>query len=411
MKQQFTGPISLDVAARTVTLHGIALPAERVLLAVNSTVGFIYHIHEHEPANISTVADATGGILSAVGYDAIGSFNGNLNIYQGGIDKGGIVHISGGVITIVNEGSGYTAGFANTVGGTRLVIAIDPSFSTVIHFAAYKDCDTHQNTDAVSVFYEDGVDLGKLIKDESDETQALLQAEFDETQVQLTAFQAEVKAENDETQTLLQAVFDQTQTQLTPFQAEVKAENDETQTLLQTEFDQTQTQLTAFQAEVKAENDETQTLLQTEFDDTRAQLTAFQAEVKADNDETQTLLQTEFDDTRTQLTAFQAEVKAENDETQTLLQTEFDATQVQLTAFQAEVKLESNETQTLLGARLPVPDPNAGSPVLNIPNSSYVILNSGPHGPTTIRHTSDGVSTLIQLSYNSGGDLTLIEPV
>jgi hypothetical protein len=382
MKQQFTGPISLDVAARTVTLHGIALPAERVLLAVNSTVGFIYHIHEHEPANISTVADATGGILSAVGYDAIGSFNGNLNIYQGGIDKGGIVHISGGVITIVNEGSGYTAGFANTVGGTRLVIAIDPSFSTVIHFAAYKDCDTHQNTDAVSVFYEDGVDLGKLIKDESDETQTLLQTEFDQTQTDLAAFRVEVKAESDETQALLQAEFDQTQTQLTPFQAEVKAENDETQTLLQTEFD-----------------------------DTRAQLTAFQAEVKADNDETQTLLQTEFDDTRTQLTAFQAEVKAENDETQTLLQTEFDATQVQLTAFQAEVKLESNETQTLLGARLPVPDPNAGSPVLNIPNSSYVILNSGPHGPTTIRHTSDGVSTLIQLSYNSGGDLTLIEPV
>ena len=232
-----------------------------MLLAVNSTVGFIYHIHEHEPANISTVADATGGILSAVGYDAIGSFNGNLNIYQGGIDKGGVVHISGGVITIVNEGSGYTAGFANTVGGTRLVIDIDPSFSTVIHFAAYKDCDTHQNTDAVSVFYEDGVDLGKLIKDESDETQALLQAEFDETQVQLTAFQAEVKAENDETQALLQAEFDATQVQLTAFQAEVKAESDETQTLLQTEFDQTQVDLTAFRTEVKAESDETQVIL------------------------------------------------------------------------------------------------------------------------------------------------------
>ena len=162
MKQQFTGPISLDVAARTVTLHGIALPAERVLLAVNSTVGFIYHIHEHEPANIS----------------------------------------------------------------------IDPSFSTVIHFAAYKDCDTHQDSDAVSVFYEDGVDLGKLIKDESDETQALLQAEFDATQVQLTAFQAEVKAENDETQALLQTEFDQTQTDLAAFRVEVKAESDETQTIL-----------------------------------------------------------------------------------------------------------------------------------------------------------------------------------
>jgi uncharacterized protein YbaA (DUF1428 family) len=319
MKQQFTGPISLDVAARTVTLHGIALPAERVLLAVNSTVGFIYHIHEHEPANISTVADATGGILSAVGYDAIGSFNGNLNIYQGGIDKGGVVHISGGVITIVNEGSGYTAGFANTVGGTRLVIDIDPSFSTVIHFAAYKDCDTHQNTDAVSVFYEDGVDLGKLIKDESDETQALLQTEFDATQVQLTAFQVEVKAENDETQALLQMEFDQTQTDLAAFRVEVKAESDETQALLRAEFDQTQTQLTTFQAEVKAESDETQALLQAEFDATQVQLTAFQAGVKAENDETQALLQAEFDATQVQLTAFQAEVKAESDATQTLL--------------------------------------------------------------------------------------------
>ena len=308
MKQQFTGPISLDVAARTVTLHGIALPAERVLLAVNSTVGFIYHIHEHEPANISTVADATGGILSAVGYDAIGSFNGNLNIYQGGIDKGGIVHISGGVITVVNGGSGYTAGFANTVGGTRLVLAIDPSFSTVIHFSAYKDCDTHQNTDAVSVFYEDGVDLGKLIKDESDETQ-----------VQLTAFQTEVKAESDETQTLLQTEFDETQTQLAAFQVEVKAESDATQTLLQTEFDQTQTQLAAFQTEVKAESDATQTLLQTEFDETQTQLAAFQAEVKAESDATQTLLQAEFDQTQTQLTAFQTEVKAESDETQAIL--------------------------------------------------------------------------------------------
>ena len=279
MKQQFTGLISLDVAARTVTLHGIALPAERVLLAVNSTVGFIYHIHEHEPANISTVADATGGILSAVGYDDIGSFNGNLNIYQGGIDKGGIVHISGGVITVVNGGSGYTAGFANTVGGTRLVLAIDPSFSTVIHFAAYKDCDTHQDSDAVSVFYEDGVDLGKLIKDESDETQALLQAEFDATQVQLTAFQAEVKAENDETQALLQTEFDDTRTQLTAFQVEVKAENDETQTLL-----------AAFQTEVKAESDQTQSLLQAEFDQTQTALAAFQTEVKAESDETQLIL-------------------------------------------------------------------------------------------------------------------------
>jgi len=440
MKQQFTGPISLDVAARTVTLHGIALPAERVLLAVNSTVGFIYHIHEHEPANISTVADATGGILSAVGYDAIGSFNGNLNIYQGGIDKGGIVHISGGVITIVNEGSGYTAGFANTVGGTRLVIDIDPSFSTVIHFAAYKDCDTHQNTDAVSVFYEDGVDLGKLIKDESDETQALLQAEFDETQVQLTAFQAEVKAESDQTQALLQTEFDATQVQLTALQAEVKAENDETQallqtefdatqadlaafrvevkaesdetqTLLQTEFDQTQTDLAAFRAEVKAENDETQTLLQTEFDQSQADLAAFRTEVKAESDQTQALLQTEFGDTRTQLTAFQTQFKSIIDATQALLQTEFDQSQANIAAFQGELKSESDETQLILTSKLPALDASKTSVEKTEDFGTPTVLSNGRHGPNEIAYTSSSGSTItIYLAYNSAGDLVWISP-
>jgi hypothetical protein len=415
MKQQFTGPISLDVAARTVTLHGIALPAERVLLAVNSTVGFIYHIHEHEPANISTVADATGGILSAVGYDAIGSFNGNLNIYQGGIDKGGIVHISGGVITVVNKGSGYTAGFANTVGGTRLVIAIDPSFSTVIHFAAYKDCDTHQNTDAVSVFYEDGVDLGKLIKDESDETQALLQSEFDETQVQLTAFQAEVKAENDETQALLQTEFDQTQTDLAAFRAEVKAESDETQALLQMEFDQTQTDLAAFQAEVKAESDQTQALLQTEFDDTQTILSAFKVEAKAESDDTQALLQAEFDDTQTILSAFKVEAKAESDATQALLQSEFDQTQADFIAFQGELKSESDETQLILSSKLPSLD-SARIPVektesFSAAGGAYTVLSNGSHGPNEIAYTSSsGAKTTVYMAYNSAGDLVWISP-
>ena len=206
MKQQFKGSITLDIAARTVTLHDIQLTPDRVLLVVNATVGYIYHNFSiDDPAVITTVVRAPS--TSTV--------------------------------------------WPNMAVGT----------DTVIHFSDYKDCDTHQNSDAVSVFYEDGVDLGKLIKDESDETQALLQAEFDATQVQLTAFQAEVKAENDETQALLQTEFDATQVQLTAFQAEVKAENDETQALLQTEFDQTQTDLAAFRVEVKAESDETQTIL------------------------------------------------------------------------------------------------------------------------------------------------------
>ena len=341
MKQQFTGPISLDVAARTVTLHGIALPAERVLLAVNSTVGFIYHIHEHEPANIS----------------------------------------------------------------------IDPSFSTVIHFAAYKDCDTHQDSDAVSVFYEDGVDLGKLIKDESDETQALLQAEFDATQVQLTAFQAEVKAENDETQALLQTEFDQTQVQLTAFQAEVKAENDETQALLQTEFDQTQTDLAAFRAEVKSENDQTQILLQTEFDQSQADLAAFRTEVKAESDQTQALLQTEFGDTRTQLTAFQTQFKSIIDATQALLQTEFDQSQANIAAFQGELKSESDETQLILTSKLPALDASKTSVEKTEDFGTPTVLSNGRHGPNEIAYTSSSGSTItIYMAYNSAGDLVWISP-
>ena len=341
MKQQFTGPISLDVAARTVTLHGIALPAERVLLAVNSTVGFIYHIHEHKPANIS----------------------------------------------------------------------IDPSFSTVIHFADYKDCDTHQDSDAVSVFYEDGVDLGEFIRAESDQTQTLLQTEFDQTQADLVAFRTEVKAESDQTQTLLQTEFDQTQTDLAAFRAEVKAESDQTQTLLQTEFDQTQADLVAFRTEVKAESDQTQTLLQTEFDQSQADLAAFRTEVKAENDQTQALLQTEFGDTRTQLTAFQTQFKSISDATQVLLQTEFDQSQANIAAFQGELKSESDETQLILTSKLSTLDAGRIPVEKTEAFGTYTVLSNGSHGPNEIAYTSpSGATTIVYMAYNSAGDLVWISP-
>ena len=166
MKQQFKGTVNLDVAARTVTLIGIELSAERVLLVVNATVGFVYHNFSiDDPAEISVV----GG-------------------------------------------------------------------NTVIRFTDFKDCDVHRDTDKIAVFYEDGVDLGKLIKDESDETQALIKSEFDETQTLLTAFKTEVKDESDATQTLLQNEFNETQTLLTAFKNEVKTESDATQTLLDTKL-------------------------------------------------------------------------------------------------------------------------------------------------------------------------------
>ena len=137
MKQQYKGIHTFDVASRTITLLGIEIPPERLLLVVNSTVGFVYHNFANDPN-----ADIT---------------------------------ISGG--------------------------------NTVIVFPQYKDCDTHRATDALSIFYDDGVDLGKLIKDESDETQVLLtdfktevKTEFDETQTILTDFKTEAKAESDETQ-------------------------------------------------------------------------------------------------------------------------------------------------------------------------------------------------------------------
>ncbi len=349
MKQQYTGPYTFDVATRTITLAGIEVPQDRLALIVNSTVGFIYHNLEHEPTAQVTISggntvivfpqykdcethrdsdalsifyddgvdlgqlikdesdetqallqaefdetqtalsdfraevkaesdetqallqaefdetqaaivSTTGGILSAVGYDAIDSFNGDYAIYQGGLDKGGVLNIVGGVITVVNPGNGYSAGFANSVGGTRFVVEIDPS--------AFR----------------------MKVKAEFDQTQTLLQNEFDETQTAISGFRTEVKAESDETQSLLNAEFNETQTAISDFRTEVKAESDATQTLLQTEFDETQTAIADFRTEVKAESDATQTLLQNEFDQTQTAIADFQAEVKSESDATQTLL-------------------------------------------------------------------------------------------------------------------------
>jgi len=320
VKQQYKGSYLFNVATRTITLAGIELSQDRLALIVNSTVGFIYHNLEHEPtaqvtisggntiivfpqykdcethrdsdalsifyddgidlgqlikdesdetqallqtefdetqtaiSNFRTevkaesdetqallqaefdetqaaIVSPTGGILSAVGYDAIDSFNGDYAIYQGGLDKGGVLNIVGGVITVVNPGNGYSAGFANSVGGTRFVVEIDPS--------AFR----------------------MKVKAEFDQTQTLLQNEFDETQTAISGFRTEVKAESDETQSLLNAEFNETQTAISGFRTEVKAESDATQTLLQTEFDQTQTAISGFRTEVKAESDATQALL------------------------------------------------------------------------------------------------------------------------------------------------------
>lgn len=370
MKQQFTGSYTLDVASRTIVLSGIEIPPERLAVVINSTVGFVYHNIEHEPvAQVSIAPSSTGGLLSAAGYDAIGGFDGDYALYQDGLDKGGVVNIVNGVIMVVNPGDGYSAGFANTVGGTRFVVTIDPSYNTVIIFPQYKDCETHQNSDSLSIFYDDGVDLGKLIRDESDETQTLL-----------TAFKTEVKEENDATQTLLQAEFDETQTLLTDFKTEAKAEIDATQTLLQSEFDATQTLLTEFKTEVKSESDATQTLLQAEFDDTQ-----------------------------TLLTDFKTEVKAESDATQTLLQSEFDATQTLLTDFKTEVKAESDATQTLLGDKLPalaegmVPIEFLG--MLEPSNDIDVSYVAGGYGPSQIIFSKGGVALkTLNLTYGTSGD-------
>ena len=305
MKQQYKGTHTFDVASRTITLLGIEILPERLLLVVNSTVGFVYHNFAADPN-----ADIT---------------------------------ISGG--------------------------------NTVIVFPQYKDCDTHRATDALSIFYDDGVDLGKLIKDESDETQVLL----------------------------------------TNFKAEVKAEFDATQTLLQTELDDTQTLLTEFKTEVKDEFDATQTLLQTELDDTQTLLSDFKAEVKDESDATQTLLQTEFDATQTLLSDFKSEAKAESDATQTILQNEFDETQTLLSDFKNEVKTESDETQALLGTKLPDPV-NGRIPVETLgkyepTNDVAVNMSYGSFGMSQVVFSKAGTTLkTLNMNYDAQGNLVSVIP-
>ena len=168
MKQQYKGTHTFDVASRTITLLGIEILPERLLLVVNSTVGFVYHNFANDPN-----ADIT---------------------------------ISGG--------------------------------NTIIVFPQFKDCDTHRATDALSIFYDDGVDLGQLIKDESDETQGILSdihSELEEANATLTAFKAEAKSESDETQGLLSDIETEiadANATLAAFKTEAKSESDELQLLL-----------------------------------------------------------------------------------------------------------------------------------------------------------------------------------
>ena len=227
MKQQFKGPLTLNVAAREIVLQGVELAADQVMLAYNATAGHVYHNFYADDAAQVVISSS---IISASQYDSIASFSGLYSIFQDGIDKGGILDITGGVATVVSSGSGYRSGIVNTSGGTRLVIEVNKS--TTIRFAPFKDCDIHRDTDEVAVFYDDRVYLDELIKTESDETQALLQNEFNETQTLLTAFKTEVKEESDETQTLLQNEFNETQTLLTNFKKEAKEESDDTQAFL-----------------------------------------------------------------------------------------------------------------------------------------------------------------------------------
>jgi hypothetical protein len=245
--------------------------------------------------------------------------------------------------------------------------------NTKIEFPPYKDCDTHTISDALAVFYDDGVDLGQLILTESNETQTLLQTEFDLTQSDLAAFRTEVKSESDETQNVIvafrtevksesdqtqsiigafrtevKAESDETQNVIVAFRTEVKAESDETQSLLLAEFNQTQSDLAAFRVEVKDESDATQTLLQTEFNQTQEAITGFRLEAKNESDETQDLLQFEFDQTQDAISHFRSEVKSEMEQTQSVLETEFHNTQAGVEAFKTEVKNEFDSTQTLL---------------------------------------------------------------
>jgi hypothetical protein len=283
VKQQYKGSYLLDVATRTITMQGIEIPPERVLLVVNSTVGFVYHNFAVEP-------------------------NGEITV-------------SGG--------------------------------NTVIVFPPYKDCDTHRNTDALSIFYDDGVDLGQLIKDESDETQALLQSEFNETQTAIVDFRTEVKAESDATQTLLQTEFNETQTAIVDFRTEVKSESDETQELLTAEFNETQTAIVDFRTEVKAESDETQTLL--------------------------TGLQTT-------LSEFKTEAKVESDATQTILTT----------------KLPDP-----VNGRIPVETVGAFDPT----NGVSIAMDYGAYGPTQARFSRNGaVVKTVNLIYDLDGNLTSVLP-
>jgi hypothetical protein len=136
---------------------------------------------------------------------------------------------------VINSTVGFV--YHNIEHEPTATVAVSGGDTTIV-FPQYKDCSTHRNSDALSIFYDDGVDLGQLIKDESDETQAILsgvQSGLETANATLTDFKTEAKTESDETQSLLSGIqteLEEVNTTLPAFQDEAKTEADELQTLL-----------------------------------------------------------------------------------------------------------------------------------------------------------------------------------
>jgi predicted nucleotide-binding protein len=75
------------------------------------------------------------------------------------------------VLLVVN----VTAGFVyHNLTDTHTAYVRTFGGNTIIEFEPFADCELHQNSDHVAIFYEDGVDLGALVRSKSDETQTLL---------------------------------------------------------------------------------------------------------------------------------------------------------------------------------------------------------------------------------------------
>lgn len=136
---------------------------------------------------------------------------------------------------VINSTVGFV--YHNIEHEPTATVAVSGGDTTIV-FPQYKDCEAHQNSDALSIFYDDGIDLGQLIKDESDETQGILSdihSELEEANATLTAFKAEAKSESDETQGLLSDIETEiadANATLAALKTEAKSESDELQLLL-----------------------------------------------------------------------------------------------------------------------------------------------------------------------------------